>query len=150
MRPGFPRSMRPSKIPEDRARGVGARRTHDAAPGVRARTAHVYAADRRAVLSEARHRPVEQQLIHGQFTLEYIAFRQSDFVLDVPRRAYLGMQNELLEVRAVPGDGIDDRIAEALSPGGGPLALRERVGAVLHEHRHVVLAVRNHGRIDLR
>ena len=63
----------------------------------------------------ARHRPVEQQLIHGQFTLKDIAFGEAHFVFDIPGRANLGMQNQLLEIRAVLRDGIDHGIAEGLA-----------------------------------
>src|SRR5258707_11907985 len=33
---------------------------------------------------------------------------------------------------------------------GGPVPIGQLVGTVLHEHRHVVLAIRSHGGIDLR
>ena len=55
-----------------------------------------------AILRVARHRPVEQQLIHGQFALEDIAFGKTHFVFDIPGRANFGVQNQFFEVGAVP------------------------------------------------
>ena len=56
---------------------------------------HMYMpAHRRAVLRVAGDRAVEQQLIHGQLALEDVALGQADLVLDVPRRADLGVQDQ--------------------------------------------------------
>ena len=63
---------------------------------------HMYIpAHRRPVLRIPRDRAVEQQLIERQLALEDIAFREPDLVLDIPGRADLRMQDEVLEVRAV-------------------------------------------------
>ena len=90
---------------------------------------HMYMpSHRRAVLRVTRDRAVEQQLIEGQLALEDVALGQAHLVLDVPRRADLGMQDEILEVRAVARDRIDHGVAERLTalPASTPLRPADR------------------------
>src|SRR5687768_8623610 len=71
--------------------GVLARRAHDATAGMRRRPAHVQAIDRRRVARPAGNRAQEEQLLERQFTLEDVAFGQTEHALDVKRRQHLAM-----------------------------------------------------------
>ena len=57
------------------------------------------------------------------------------------------MQNQVLEVRAVLGDLIDDGLAELIPLRVGPILSVDLGRAVLRKHRHHVFAGRGHGRI---
>ncbi len=78
-----------------------------------------------------RHRPVEQQLVEGQFALEDIALGEADLVLEFARRPDFGMQDEVLEARRIVVDLVDDRLAESVALGVGPFArLRSWAGNI--------------------
>ena len=98
-----------------RMRGVPPGRAHDAAAGMRRRSAHVEVAHRRLVLRPARRRPQEEQLLERQLALEDVAFGQAEVALDVERRQHLPVQDDVLDVRRVLGDRVDDGVAERLA-----------------------------------
>ena len=112
-------------------------------PGMRRRAAHVEVLDRRPVLGPSRHGPQEEELLESQLALEDVAFREPEVALEVERREDLPVLDDVLDVRRVLGDRVDDRVAEGLALLV-PVAL-EVVGRVLHEARHDVLAGRSEG-----
>src|SRR5262245_58408688 len=99
---------------------------------MRRRSAHPEVPNRRLVLRPARNRPREEQLLERQLALEDVALGQPELALDVERRQYLAMEDDVAEIRRVFGDRVDDGVAERLAllvPG----ARRQLVGRVLHE-----------------
>ena len=78
-------------------------------------SAHVEVADRRAVLRPARGGAEEEQLLERQLALEDVAFGQPELALEVERRQDLAVQDDVLDVRRVLGDGVDDGVAERLA-----------------------------------
>ena len=116
----------PLEVEKYLAGGVAARRGHHAAARVTARAAQIQAAERAAILCIAGNWAVEHELIHRQFAVEDVAFSDTDLFLDHCRRADLDMLDQALEVGAVFGDLIDNRLAELLSlllrdwKSGGP------------------------------
>ena len=68
-------------------RGVVARRTHDAAAGMRGGSGQPEALDGRLGAAPAGHRPIEEELLERELALEDVALGQPYFVLDVLRRA---------------------------------------------------------------
>ena len=116
---------------------------------MRARSALVVAGQRRAVAGVAGDGPQEEELRGAQLALEDVALRQARGALDVERRHDLTVQDDLLQVGHVLGQGVDDHVAQllaALVPG----APGELVGRVLDEARQHVLARRRHVGIDRR
>ena len=83
-----------AQVEQDLARGIRARRRHDAAARVRSGAAHVEALRRPAVLRETRERAVEQQLVHRQLALEDVALGEAHLVLELARRAHLDVADE--------------------------------------------------------
>src|SRR6266436_8827327 len=79
-----------------------------------------------------------------------ISLGKSHLALQLARCADLRVQDEVLEVGTVPRDRFDHRVAEGAALVVRPAPVSKLVGTVLHEHRHVVLVVRGHGRVDLR
>src|SRR5207245_6170726 len=119
------------------------RGAHDAAAGVRLRAAHVEVLDRRAVLRPARDRTEEEELLERQLALEDVPFGEAELAVEIEGREHLTADDDLLQVRSVPCDRVDDRVAERLAlllPGLGPLLQLER--GVLHEAGQDVLARR--------
>src|SRR5690606_14579614 len=66
------------QVAQDLRGGVAAGRSHHATARMRGRAADVEPPDRRAVLRVAGHRPVEQQLVEGEFALEDVALCEAD------------------------------------------------------------------------
>jgi len=141
------RNVRSLEIKENFTRGVAARRGHHAAAGVAARAAQVQAAEWAAILRIAGNRPVEHELIHRQLAVEDVAFGHADLFLDHCRRADLDMLDQALEIGAVFGDLIDDRLAELLLLLIGPVAALDLRRAVLDETTHEVFTGRRHCRV---
>src|ERR1700730_9406383 len=137
-------------IPKNRPGSVVTARSHDATTRMRARDAHVHTSNRRSILRISGNRPVEQQLIESQLALKNITLRQPNLPLDIPWRANFRVQDEVLEIGAVPRDGFNRSVTERLALRVVPFAIGELVRTVLYEHRHVVLTVRCHRGIDLR
>jgi hypothetical protein len=99
-------------------------------------------------LRVAGHRPVEQQLVEGQFALEDVAFGQAHLGLDLARRAHLHVHDAVAEAGRIGGDLRDHALGEAVAVGVGPLAALDLRRRVLHEAAHEVLAGRRHGRVE--
>ena len=81
---------------------------HDAAAGMRCRSAHVEILDGRAELRVSRHRPQEEKLLERKLALENVAFAQSPLAFEVERRHHLAVKNDVFNVGRVLGDGVDD------------------------------------------
>ena len=79
---------------------------------MRRRTAQVEILNRRAEHRPARHRTQKEQLLQRELTLENIALAQSPFPFQIERRDHLAMQNDVLDIRRVLGNGVDDGVAE--------------------------------------
>src|SRR6188768_3187487 len=79
------------------------------------RSAHEEAPDGRAVVGPSGRRPEEEQLLECQFALEDVAFRQTERAFDVQRREDLPVQYQVLQVRGVLGNRVDDRVTERLT-----------------------------------
>ena len=109
--------------------------------------AQVQARQRPPVLGVAGERAVEQKLVEGQFTLEDVALGQPHLLLQLVGGAHFAVQNQVLEVWAVLRDLIYHRPPEGVPGLRRPRAVRQGGRAILHEHRHHVLARRRQGRI---
>src|SRR6476469_8396944 len=96
-------------------RRISPGRAHDAAAGMRGGSAHIEIADRRRVLGPPGRRTQEEQLFEGELSLEDIAFGEAPFSLEIERRHHLPMQNDVLDVRRVLRQRIDDGVAERLA-----------------------------------
>src|SRR5439155_19927866 len=119
-------------LPQDSQRGVAPGRAHDAAAWMRRRAAHPELPNRRLVLSPAGNRAREEQLLERQLALKDVAFRQAELALEIERRQHLAVQDDVLDVRGVLRDGVDDGVAERVALLV-PRAGRKLVGRVLHE-----------------
>ena len=89
-------------------------------PGMGGRSAHVQAFGRPAVLRETRNGPVEQQLVHGQFALENVAFGEADLIFEFAWRAHFCVQDQLLEAWRIAFDLVDYGVPELVALGIGP------------------------------
>ncbi len=56
----------------------------------------------------------EEQLLERQLALEDVAFGEPPLALEVEGRQDLAVQDDVLDVRRVLGDGVDDGVAERL------------------------------------
>ena len=125
-------------------------RAHDAAAGMRGRSAHVEVLDRRAELRPSRHRPQEEELLQRELALEDVAFAQSELAFQIERRDYLAVQDDVFDIRRVLGNGVDHVVAKRffliVPVQAGPQLVRR----VLHEARHDVLSRRRDRRIGQR
>src|ERR1700722_14303482 len=92
--------------------GEAAGRAHNAAAGMRGRTAHVEILDGRAEARVSRCRAEEEELLQRKFALEDVAFTQSPLAFEIKRRDDLFVQNDVFDVGCILGDGVDDGIAE--------------------------------------
>ena len=102
---------------------------------------------RRLVLRPAGRGAQEEQLLERQLALEDVAFRQAEVALDVERRQHLPVQDDVLDVRRVLRDRVDDRVAERLAVLVPAALFLQVIRRVLHEARHHVLARRRDRRI---
>src|SRR5258708_3908756 len=114
-------------------------RAHDSATRVRRRSAHVQAFDWRAEARPSGDRPQEEKLLQRKLSLKDVAFSQPKVAFEVERSQHLLVQNDVLQIRRVLGDGIDHCVAEIITKlvpiQPGPQFVRR----VLHEARHHVL-----------
>ena len=94
-------------------RGIVARCAGHAAAGVRARTAHVQASYRSAIVAVAKRGAGRPELIERHMAVHDVAADQPEFALEVERRMDLPRDDRRLEIGRVPGDGLDDQV------GGG-------------------------------
>src|SRR5438445_12150117 len=63
--------------------GIASACAHDAAAGMRRRSAHVKIFYRRAILRPARRRPQKEKLFQRQLALKNISFRQSELAFEI-------------------------------------------------------------------
>src|SRR3954470_6261690 len=138
-----------SRLAEYAKRRVAPGRTHDAAAGMRCRSAHPQILNRRLVLRPPRHRARKEQLLERQLALEDVAFRQTELAFEIEWRHHLPMQNDVADVRCILGDRLDHRVAERLALVV-PSPRRQLVRRVLHEARQNVFAWRRDGGIGQR
>src|SRR5262249_29050138 len=101
--------------------------------------------ERRRVLRPAGRGPQEEELLERELALEDVALGEAPLTLEVERRDDLPVQDEVLQVRGVLGERVDDGVAELLLLVV-PAALQV-VRRVLDEAREDVLARRRDGRI---
>ena len=80
---------------------------------MRGRSAHIKVLDGSAELRPTRHRPQEEELLQRKFALENVAFAKPELALQIERRDHLAMQNDVLDVGRVLGDGVDHVVAES-------------------------------------
>ena len=102
-------------------------------------TAHVKIPDGRAILGPTRRGPQKEELFERQLSLKNIAFRETELSLNIERRQHLPVQDQLLDVGRMLGNGIDDRIAELLA-SLVPVPFFQIIGSILHEAGHDVFA----------
>src|SRR5579872_4475269 len=88
------------------------RRTHDPSSGMGSRSAHVQVLDRSPEARKSRHRAQEEKLLQRKFALKNIAFAQSPFALKVEWCHDLFMQDDVLQIWRVLGNGVDNRVSE--------------------------------------
>src|ERR1700751_4053405 len=88
------------------------RRRHKSASRMRRRSAHVQTLNRRFVIRPTRHRPQKEQLFQRKFALKNVALRQPELPLQVQRRQNLPPDNDLLEVRDVLAQRINNVVAK--------------------------------------
>src|SRR5579863_455546 len=123
-------------------RGQPAVCAHDAASGMRGRSAHVEILNWRAVLSPAWHRTQEEELFERELSLEDVALGQSPLAFEIERSDDLLLDDDVFQVRCVLRDRVDHRVAERLFFSVPTEPGRQLVWCVLHEARHHVLAGR--------
>src|SRR5437899_12699269 len=91
------------------------RRAHDPAARMRGRSTHIEVLDRRAELSVAGHRTQEEKLFERKLALKNVSFAQPELPVKVERREHLLVDNDVLDVRRVLGDGVDHVVAEGFA-----------------------------------
>src|SRR3954453_17885024 len=92
LRVGSMASQPPPPVGQDRAGGVVAGRTSDAAAGVRARAAKIEALERTAIVGIAEHRPRPEQLIERQRAMENVAAGETEYPFEVERAQHLAAE----------------------------------------------------------
>src|SRR6266700_7849750 len=85
------------QVPEDLPRRVVARRSGDAAAGMRTGSAQVQPAHRRAVVGVAEHGPRRKELVERQRAVEDIPADHAELALEVERGEYFPGDDALLE-----------------------------------------------------
>ena len=108
---------------------------------MRAGAAQIQAADGRPVARPARHRAHREHLVQAHLAVEDVAAGDAEAALQVERRQHLPVLDDGADVGRVLLDQRDHAVAERLAqfvPG----ALAQRVGRVLQEDAHDVLAGR--------
>src|SRR5580700_8322532 len=88
-------------------RGQPAVGAHDAASGMRGRSAHVEILDRRAILSPAWHGPQEEELFERKLSLEDVSLGQSPLALEIEWSDDLLLDDDVFQIRRVFGERID-------------------------------------------
>src|SRR5688572_21383521 len=143
------RDMSAPPARHDLERGEPPGGAHDAAPGMRPRTALPVALDRRPVLRPRRRWPEEKELMQRELALEDVPLGQPGNALDVGRREHLAVPDDGPDVRRVALERVDHRVTERLTLLVGP-PTGDPVGRVLYEYAHDVLAWRRHPGVDHR
>src|SRR5438477_13185683 len=91
-----------------------ARPAHNAPARMRRRSAHVKVLDGGAELRPARQRPQEEKLLQRQLALKDITFAQPKVAFQIKGSDHLSVQDDVLDIGRVLGDGVDDIVAEGL------------------------------------
>src|SRR5262245_18160965 len=84
-----------SRQPENPARRIAPRRTHDAAAGMRGGAAHPQVSNRRLVLGPSRRRAEEEKLLERQLALKNVPFAQPELPLEIERRQHLPVEDDI-------------------------------------------------------
>src|SRR5687767_4961942 len=79
------------------------------------RSAHIEVADGRLIAGPARRRPQKEQLLERELALKDVALGEAKFTLEIERRDHLPMQDDVLDVRRVLRERVDDRVTECLT-----------------------------------
>src|SRR6266481_4775709 len=130
------------EVRDDFPRGIMARRTRDAAAGMRAGTAHVESLQWAAIVAVAQHGPGGKQLVQAERAVENVAADQTEGALQVERAHDLPAKHGCLEVRCVTVHQLDHDVGHFIAmlvPRG---AVRQRRSDVLTEQARDVLAGR--------
>src|SRR5216683_530166 len=77
-------------------------------------SAHIKVLDGRAELRPARYWSQEEELLERKLALEDIAFAQAKIAFQIKRRDHLPVQDDVLDIGRVLGNGIDHVVAEGL------------------------------------
>src|SRR3954464_1768311 len=88
-------------VAEHPARGIVARRSGDAAAGMRAGAAQIKAFERHSVIRRADHRPRAEQLIEPHLAVEDVAADQPEAPFEIERRMDLPAKHRLGETGRV-------------------------------------------------
>src|SRR4051794_1708893 len=100
---------------------------------MRRRAAHPQVPERRRVLRPPGRGAQEEQLLERQLALEDVALGETEIALEIERRQYLPMQNDVADVRRVFRDRIDHGVAKRLALGVPREPRLQLVGRVLDE-----------------
>src|SRR5437899_4415987 len=87
-------------------RRIPSARSHNAAAGMRCRSAHVKVLDWRAILCPTRRRSQKEKLFQGQLALENISFGQTKFAFEIEWRQDLSMKNDSTDIWRMLGNRI--------------------------------------------
>src|SRR5690606_2953807 len=121
------------EIAQDLAGGVVAGSPGDAASRVSAGAAEVETCNRHAVIGVAQHGTRREELIQRQLAVEDVAVDHAETPLKIERRQDLPGDDARLEIRGMPGHGLDHEISKfILGIIPGP-AVRQTRRDVLHE-----------------
>src|ERR1700680_2956945 len=115
---------------------------------MRGRAANVEVLDRRPELRPPRNGAEEEQLLQRKLTLKNVAFAEAEFALEIKRRNHLFVQDDVLDVGCVLGNGVDHVVAERFFLIVPVNTGAQLVGSVLYEAGHYVLAGGRDGRIS--
>src|SRR5215831_4720152 len=102
---------------QDFERGQAAGCSHDPAARMGCRSAHVQVLNRSAERGISRHGAQEEQLFKRKLSLEDVALAQSPLALQVERSDNLTVQDDVLDVRSVLGNRVDDGVAKLVALG---------------------------------
>ena len=108
---------------------VASGRAHDAATRVSGRSAHVQVSNGSAILRPTRRRTKKEELLERQLSLENVSLGRAKISFQIKRGNHLSMKNQILDVRGVFRNCVDDRIAKfvALLVPGPLFRYRERI-----------------------
>src|SRR5437868_12820537 len=106
------------------------------------RAAHIQVSDRRPKTRIARHRPQEEKLLERKLALKNVALAQTKLALQIERRHYLPVQNDVLDVGRVLRDGVHHGISESFLLIVPVESRAQLVGRVLHKTGEHMLARR--------
>jgi hypothetical protein len=77
--------------------------------------AHIQVVDGSFVVPPTRHRPQKKELFERKLTLKNIASSKAELALEVERSQNLTTDDQVLNIRSVFGNGVDDGVAEGFA-----------------------------------